>query len=197
VNEGAEQMTATDSNWHRLAYWLGQNWPAVVQAVCAVVTVGLTAVLAWLTKKYIELTANLAANADRQTKILVQPNLHIASSVQGIEYFPGRKYYQGDIVLHNKGPYPVLITGASVSFQENGTGELVERKLHRLLNCVIPAGEDISERLRVDEWLKSDDDLGPFHDFLTTTIDCRDMAGVCCCRYGYQPATGLSYTPLN
>ncbi len=104
-----------DSDWHRFTYWLGQNWPGVVQAACAVVTVWITYSLAKMNRRYIELTRVQIDNAQRQTKILVQPNLDIKSLVEGIEYGPDSKFYQARITVKNKGAYPVQITGARVS----------------------------------------------------------------------------------
>jgi hypothetical protein len=104
-----------DSDWHRFTYWLGQNWPGVVQAACAAVTVGVTYSLARMNRRYVELTRELVDNAQRQTRLLVQPNLDISSLVEGLEYAPGRKFYRARITVKNKGAYPVQITEAHVS----------------------------------------------------------------------------------
>jgi len=183
-----------DSNWHRLTYWLGQNWPGVVQAACAAATVGITYSLVGMNKRYIKLTREQLENSQRQTKILVQPNLDITSLVEGLEWVIDRKLYRATITVKNRGAYPVQITEARVS---SGLRTAVQssfaHKLSGLADRVIPAGESVQEEFNVDKWLTNDDDLGPFSDFMLTTIACRDLLGLCPCEYCYQPGEGLSY----
>jgi hypothetical protein len=150
-----------------------------------------------MNRRYIELTREQLDNAQRQTKILVQPNLDISSLVEGLEYAPGRKFYRARITVKNKGAYPVQIAEAHVSGGGVAEGNSLEYKLHKLVNCAIPAGGCAQEDFRVDNWLKSDEDLGPFRDFLTTTITCRDLTGLCVGEYCYQPVTGLSYRLMD
>jgi len=186
-----------DNTWHRFTYWLEMNWPSAVQAVSAVATVALTAALAWFTRKYIELTAELAASAQRQTMILAQPNLDITSEVRSIGAGAGHRYYEAHVTLHNKGAYPVLVKRVTVGWQVEGPQEFVEHDLLSLRNSVIPAGKAVHDRLRVDEGVRDENSLGPFSDFLATTVRCEDLTALCPCEYRYQPAKGLVYTSLK
>ena len=186
-----------DPNWNRLTYWLGQNWPGVAQAACAAATVWITYSLVKMNKRYIKLTREQLHNSQRQTEILVRPNLHITSVVEGIEWVTDRKLYRATITVKNKGAYPIQITGARVSSGLDGAAwSPFEHKLYDLADHVIPAGESLREELDVGKWLTNDDDLGPFHDFLATTIACKDLLGLCPGEYRYQPEAGLSYRSL-
>jgi hypothetical protein len=183
-----------DSNWHRLTYWLGQNWPGVAQAACAAATVWITYSLVKMNKRYIRLTQEQLNNSQRQTEILVQPNLDITSLVEGLEWVIDRRIYRATITVKNKGAYPVQITEARVcSGLRTAVQNSFEHKLHDLAERVIPAGESVREEFNVDKWLTNDEDLGPFHDFLATTIACKDLLGLCPGEYHYQPLAGLSY----
>jgi hypothetical protein len=184
-----------DSDWHRLTYWVGQNWPGMVQAACAAATVWITYSLARMNKRYIELTHEQLKNSQRQTEILVQPNLDIKSTVRDYGGPGIGSWYQAEIVVCNKGAYPVMITSATVSWSQTEVDKPVERKLFSMEDCVLPAGGTLQETFRVDEAIKTQSDLGPFHDFLTTTIACRALNGICPCIYRYQPVAGISYRP--
>jgi len=163
----------------------------MVQAFCAVAAVGITWSLARMNKRYIQLTREQLENARRQTEILVQPNLHIVSSVDAIEYAVGHKYFEARVTVHNRGAYPVLLTRAMLYGYQRGDEERLEEKLSGFWDCIVPAGRSIRQRIRVNRWLKSEEDLAPFSDFLTTTIECRDLAGLCLCEYSFSPAEGL------
>jgi hypothetical protein len=190
------------TEWQRFTYWMqqGENLPATLQALCAIATVILTFVLVLFTKKYVQLTRELASSSQRSLRLLVQPNLDLKSEVESVLGTVPPPRARAQVSITNKGAYPVLISRGVVSWRNEDSGESEERELPGLRNRVVPAGESVAEEMWISERDGSPieiEHLDSFSDFFTLTISCRDLGGLCRYEFSYQPATGLSYTEIE
>lgn len=187
------------NEWQRFMCWLqqGGDLPAAVQALCALVTVALTAALVWITHKYVQVTRELASSAQRQLMMIVQPSLDLDASVESVANTAAVPWFEARASVANQGVYPVSIKRAVISWPREDSGEPEERELIGLRNRVVPPGERVAERHRLSEpggRLLTIEHLDSFSDFLTLTVSCCDLAGFCRCKFSYQQATGLTYT---
>ena len=99
--------------WVRFIFWLGQN-STIVQALASIVTLLLTAILAWITYRYMKLTRQLALSAREQSTSAAQQLRLLAHPNPIVEVRTDRKERSVSITIINRGAYPFRLDNAVI-----------------------------------------------------------------------------------
>ncbi len=167
--------------WGRFVWWAGQNSGAI-QALTSIVTVILTAILAYVTYRYVLLTNTLASNSQKQLLLVAHPNPAVETNLHP-------KSREIRITIANHGAYPFKIENAEVRATGDG-GEEFTMELKELHQIVVGANDAAHGR----EFLHNRNvefDSGALEDFLVVEFDCEDVLGLVKKRYQYSRILGL------
>jgi hypothetical protein len=180
--------------WGRLIWWLNQNAGAV-QALCAVITVLLTVVLAGATIWYARLTSTLNHTAQRQLSAMLFPNLELSLSSSGSQGARGSHHEIGvSLQVSNKGQQSVLLhrmsLGAMYAGNIDGTGEVT-------VECdgqLIAAGAVQNESRSVEVTVPDGFNAGNIQ--LRAVVECTDVGRLSQHTFIIDHERGRLYYPL-
>ena len=174
--------------------WLNENSGAV-QAIAAVVVVGLTATLVWVTWQYVRLTKRISETAQRQLSAAMQPVLSLEVLEEGTHFkFGERIKIRGTIGIANRGQQPVKIKAISAVVRLRSTKE-TEPVLYPITdrdNLVLMPNDrpDIRDFVLFTDFVYN----APTENCsLGIYVDCTDLAGVSEHSFFYDQASGLRH----
>jgi hypothetical protein len=174
--------------WCRLIFWLGQNSSAV-QALTSIVTVILTAVLACITYRYMNLTRELARSAREQSACAAQQLRMLAHPNPSLEVQTDRKERSVSIKIINRGAYPFRIDNAVIDATDD-EGKRFAMKLHEVCGVIVGSNDNARARVFLHD-RKIELDSGKFEDWVCVEFDCEDLAALAKKRYTYSKVNGL------
>lgn len=177
-----------DYEWGRFVGWLGQN-AAAVQALSALATVLLTAVLAGATIRYIILTARLAKQSGKQTEqskqqllLIAHPNIFVHTHVE-------RQERTIRLEITNRGAYPFRLDNVLLHGRDDDGKDFI-MQCRELYWAIVGSG-DTAHELHFLRERNVELDSGAFEDWLEVTFECEDVLGLVKKHYTYCNVTGL------
>jgi hypothetical protein len=159
--------------------WLNENAEGV-QAITAIVIVFLTAVLVYVTGRYVRLTKDMAQTLREQLAASFQPNVEMTLTNCSAGHWSDGRGKQGEtvggtITIRNKGNLPLkVVTVAMKLIYDNGAfpvQTVTEDAKHRVV-----APDEMTEFLHVIIEVPSGGSTTPHEQI--AQIHCSDLAGV-------------------
>ena len=174
--------------WVRFIFWLGQN-STIVQALASIVTLLLTAILAWITYRYMKLTRQLALSAREQSTSAAQQLRLLAHPNPIVEVRTDRKERSVSITIINRGAYPFRLDNAVIGAADD-EGEQFTVMLREMCGVIVGSNDNARNRVFLHE-RKIELDSGAFEDWLRVEFDCGDVIALAKKRYSYTKVDGL------
>lgn len=181
----------------RFFWWLyhDPNAPAVFQAMASLLTVAITAVLCWVTYRYMVLTRHLVETTRKQLKAAFTPVLFVRLEFRGAKDSYGEETFKDQLYINirNTGTNPLLIHKVVAEWEHCPTGRRVTAEAAGFRRVVINAAGDHSDVINMWDGgtLPTFDNLRCWSGRVSVTVDCSDPGGVSPITYVHQNVTGL------
>jgi hypothetical protein len=183
--------------FERFFWWVyhDPNAPAVFQAVASVLTVAITAILCWITYRYMVLTRHLVETTREQLKAALTPVLFVRLEFRGARDDYGGEIFKDQLYINikNTGTNPLAIHKAVVEWEHSPTERETKAEAAGFRGVVISAGADDHDVVRMlkGSTLPRFDHFGSWSDHVSVTVECSDLGGISPMTYIHQNVTGL------
>jgi hypothetical protein len=166
--------------WHRMTWAFDHDGGVWVQGFAATVTAVVTVALCLITWRYVRLTNRLAANSDKQLRLLAHPNVFVSTVVNS-------QHRYVTVSVTNKGVYPFKIRKAHLQGNDEES-EPFEIPMKELWNVVVGSNDTARTEVFLHE---RKIEFQSFSDFVEVEFDCEDVMGLVGKRYYHSKVYGL------
>lgn len=181
--------------WHRATWAFNHDGAAWVQGFSAIVTVLVTGILAFITYKYVRLTATLVQHAHQQTEQARQQLLLMAHPNVTLNVDVNVKERRICVSIKNHGAYPFQVSNGILTYPEfaedgNKVNDQVLFRLNQLEGAIVSSHESAEEYFFPKE-ITDDIQCGMFSDIAEIQFTCKDVLGLVEKRYSHRNVGGL------
>jgi hypothetical protein len=172
---------------------LGDQW---VTGFAAVVTMLITAVLAYLNYRYMVLAERQTATAVEQLRAAVRPIIKVRLDFQGGQDNIGGTIFTDEILaaIQNTGANPLVLRAAKIAwYHSEGIGN-IECDLPKFRDVVLDRDQrhwDVCKVCDKDGNLPAFSNFNVWAEHVCLTVTCSDVGGLSSVTYTYQEKTGL------
>ena len=184
---------------HRFAWWLSHEPTApsvLLQTICSVLSVAITAALCVITYHYMRLTRKLSETAVNQLRAVVRPIIDVHFSFGGGQDSAGAEVFKNQvyITITNTGSNPLIIKKATIRWEHSPQSAPLEEEVAAFRTVVISSRKEASHQflMRVNGADPVVDHFPSWSDFVQLRVVCSDLGGLAEQIYFYENASGLT-----
>jgi hypothetical protein len=179
---------------HRVVWAFDHEGAAWVQGFAAVVSVILTAVLVWVTRRYVRLTKDMSETMRRQLLASMQPTLSISIDglIEGEGWSDGVEHFNiaSDVTISSVGSFPIKLNTLVALVAFKSSPERVWHPVRQGANIVIISGK--SHRISLFLEIESAARMREIR-YVGAAIDCCDLTGASMHTFYFDNQQGLRH----